>query len=79
MPPMTVVAPSATCTVVLALCVTIGGTPFTSRAKSAKSLPISMRMITVSAVVICGVTARRSAASRKVTVTVLFATVWMGI
>ena len=33
----------------------------------------------MSAAVICGVTARRSAASLNCTVTVLFATVWMGI
>ena len=62
-PPMTVVSPFATCTVVLARCVTIGGMPWISRPKSAKSFWILIYMVTVSAAVICGVTRRLRAAS----------------
>ncbi|MNC87771.1 hypothetical protein D3C83_35270 [compost metagenome] len=75
MPPITVVSPSATSTCVLARWVSIGGMPPTARLKSAAELSTTMRMITVLAAVICGVTRSTSAASRNVTVTVLLAIV----
>ena len=62
-------------TCVIARSVLIGGMPLTSREKSATAFSTVMRMITVLAAVICGWTSRVSAASRNVTVTVLFATV----
>src|SRR5262245_39758419 len=79
MPPITVVAPSATSTLVLADWVLIGGMPLTRFAKSAALFSTSRARITVPASVIWGVTFRVSTASRNVTVTVLFATVWIGI
>ena len=75
MPPMTVVSPSLTSTCVAARCVSIGGMPLTERLKSGDSLATLIRMITVPAAVICGVTFSVSAASRNDTVTVLFAIV----
>ncbi len=75
MPPMIVVAPSLTWTVVFARCVSIGGMPLTSRLKSAVAFSIVIRMMTVPAAVICGVTFSTSTASLNDTVTVLLATV----
>src|SRR5262249_42217031 len=74
-PPMTVVWPSLTSTLVFARCVLIGGMPLTARVKSAWLFSSEMFMITVPAAVICGVTLSVSAASLNVTVTVLLATV----
>ena len=79
MPPITVVCPSVTSTVVLARCVLIGGMPLTARLKSACAFSSAIFMMTVPAEVICGVTFSVSAASLNVTVTVLLATVWIGI
>ena len=53
---MTVVTPSATCTCVLARCVRIDGLPLTARLKSGNPFSSAILMITVLAVVICGVT-----------------------
>ena len=75
MPPMIVVAPSSTWTCVVARCVSIGGMPLTTRLKSAFAFSMVICMITVFALVICGVTLSSSTASLKETVTVLFATV----
>jgi len=75
MPPMTVVSPLLTSTCVSARCVSIGGIPLTARLKSGAEFSIAMRMITVFAAVICGVTRNVNAASRNDTVTVLLATV----
>ena len=50
-----------------------------ARVKSAWLFSRLISMITVPAAVICGVTLSVSAASLNVTVTVLFATVWIGI
>ena len=75
MPPITVVSPSATSTVVTARCVSIGGMPLTARLKSGVAFSRNTRMITVFDAVICGVTLSVSAASLKLTVTVLLATV----
>ena len=76
---MTAVAPSRTSTWVLADWVLIGGIPFTRFAKSAELFSTSTVRMTVPASVICGVTFRVRTASLKVTVTVLLATVWIGI
>ena len=62
-------------TCVTARWVSIGGMPLIERLKSGDSLATWMRMITVPAAVICGVTRSVSAASRNDTVTVLLATV----
>ena len=75
MPPMTVVCPSLTSTCVTARCVLIGGMPPIARLKSGDAFSREICMITVFAAVICGVTLSVSAASLKLTVTVLFATV----
>ena len=75
MPPMTVVWPSLTSTCVMARCVLIGGMLLTWRLKSGVAFSTEICMITVLAAVICGVTLSVSAASLKLTVTVLFATV----
>src|SRR5262249_10596402 len=75
MPPMTVVAPSLTCTVVSARCVSMGGMPLTLREKSGVAFSSWIAMITVFAVVICGVTCSFSVASLNDTATVLLATV----
>ena len=53
---MTVVTPSATCTCVSARCVLIDGLPLTARLKSGVPFSSTMRMMTVLAPVICGVT-----------------------
>src|SRR2546423_5084149 len=76
---MTVVCPSLTSTWVSALCVLIGGMPLTALLKSATAFSREIFMITVLELVICGVTLSVSAASLKVTVMVLLATVWIGI
>ena len=75
MPPMTVVCPSLTSTCVFARWVLIGGMPPTARLKSGDAFSTEISMITVFAAVICGVTLSVSAASLKLTVTVLFETV----
>jgi len=73
MPPMTVVWPSPTRTVVFARWVLMDGTPPNDSPTDPLSTEICM--MTVWAAVICGVTFRISAASLKLVVTVLFATV----
>ena len=60
---------------VFALCVLIGGMPFTAFVKSAWPFSSEIFMMTVLAAVICGVTFKTSAASLNDTVTVLLATV----
>ena len=75
MPPMTVVWPSLTSTCVIARWVLIGGMLLIARLKSGEAFSSEICMITVFAAVICGVTFSVSAASLKLTVTVLLATV----
>jgi hypothetical protein len=74
-PPITVVVPSVTCTCVSARCVLMDGLPLTARLKSGSAFSSTMRMITVFAAVIWGVTTSFSAADLNCTVTVLFATI----
>ncbi len=76
---MTVVPPSGTMTVVLALCVVIGGMPLTRLAKSAALFWISMVMMIVPSAVIWGVARSSRAALTYRVVTVKLATVWTGI
>ena len=64
---------------VTARCVSIGGMLLIARLKSGDAFSSVMLMITVFEAVICGVTFNLSAASLNETVTVLFATVWIGI
>src|SRR4030066_2232681 len=79
MPPMTVVPPSGTMTVVLALCIVIGGMPLTRLAKAAALFWISMVMMMVPSAVIWGVALSSRAALTYLVVTVKLATVWTGI
>src|SRR4030042_6734291 len=76
---MTVVPPSGTMTVVLALCIVIGGMPLTRLAKSAALFWISMVIMIVPSAVICGVALSSRAALTYWVVTVKLATVWTGI
>src|SRR5215467_13009391 len=79
MPPMTAVAPSVTWIVVDALCVLMGGVPWTEWVKSGAEFVRTRFMITVFAAVIWGVTVRDRSAFTNVVVTVLLATVCTGI
>src|SRR4030042_2229141 len=79
MPPMTVVPPSGIMTVVLALCVVMGGMPLTRLAKSAVLFWISTVMMMVPSAVIWGVALSSRAAFTYRVVTVKLATVWTGI
>ena len=74
-PPITVVDPSVTCTVVVALWELIAGVPNVTCVKSGDELVSAICMITVFDTVICGVTCRLKSAFTKVVVTVLLAVV----
>ena len=73
MPPMTVVCPSLTSTVVVARWVLMDGTPL--KISPTDPLSTAIFMMTVPASVICGMTFSVSAASLNDVVTVLFETV----
>ena len=76
---MTMVPPSLTMTVVLAVSVTMVGMPWTCLSKLAMSFLMSMCMITEPLAVIWGVTFISRAALMYWVVTVLFWLVWMGM
>src|SRR6185503_18082818 len=79
--PITVVPPSRTITRVCASLVAMGAlvAPTTAKASCGSRFCTWMSISTVPSAVTCGVTCRRSVALTNCTVTVLLATVWIGI